>query len=64
MRTPDLRRTDDPDLVAAATATAERVWAGATARMTHVDPAAPVAAWALVHGLASLLIEGNVRPGP
>lgn len=64
MRAPDLLRTDDPDLVAAETAAGEQLRAGATARMVHVDPAAPVAAWALVHGLASLLLEGNVRPEP
>ncbi|WP_239160472.1 TetR/AcrR family transcriptional regulator [Virgisporangium ochraceum] len=62
MRAPDLLRTDDADLVAAETAAAEQLRAGANARMTRVDPAAPVAAWALVHGLASLLLEGNVRP--
>jgi hypothetical protein len=32
--------------------------------MRPVDHTAPIAAWALVHGLASLLLEGNVRLSP
>jgi len=64
MRAPDLLRNDDPDLVAARAEAGLHLRGGAATRMTTVDAAAPVAAWALVHGLASLLLEGNVRPGP
>jgi AcrR family transcriptional regulator len=65
MRAPDLLNLDDPDLDAARAEAGRQLRGGASARMADpADPAAPVAAWALVHGLASLLIEGNVRPGP
>lgn len=64
MRAPDLLHNDDPDLGAARAEAGLHLSGGASARMTTDDAAAPVAAWALVHGLASLLLEGNVRPGP
>ncbi len=62
MRAPDLLHTDDPDLVAARAESNRHLRESAAARMDPVDRTAPIAAWALVHGLASLLIEGNVRP--
>ena len=64
MRAPDLLHADDPDLTAARDDAGRQLSGGVTAGMHTVDAAAPVAAWALVHGLASLLLEGNVRPGP
>ena len=60
---PDLYRGDDPALAAAK----ERAWAalstpaGSTAEAIGGD-AGPVAlaAWSLMHGLATLLLTGNV----
>jgi AcrR family transcriptional regulator len=64
MRAPDLLHVDDPDLAAARDDAGRELGRGVTAGMHTVDAAAPVAAWALVHGLASLILEGNVQPGP
>lgn len=64
MRTPDLLDAADPEFVAAHAEAGAQLSRGVEAGMDHVDAAAPVAAWALVHGLASLLLEGNVQPAP
>jgi AcrR family transcriptional regulator len=64
MRTPDLLRLDDPDLVAARAGSDRELAQSVASRMSPVDPAAPIAAWSLVHGLASLLLEGNVKLPP
>jgi hypothetical protein len=68
MRAPDLLHVDDPHLAAARDDAGRELYGSVAARMHPVDSAseraAPIAAWALVHGLASLLLEGNVRPGP
>jgi AcrR family transcriptional regulator len=64
MRTPDLLRNDDADLTDAREAAGAHLREGATVRLTRPDAAGAIAAWALVHGLASLLLEGNVRPEP
>jgi AcrR family transcriptional regulator len=65
MRAVYLLDNDDPELHAARTRAGEQLRGGsATLGGTAADPATPVAAWALVHGLASLLLEGNVHPEP
>lgn len=57
MRAPDLLRADDPDLTAARARAGTQLRSGATG-----DRA--LAAWAMAHGLASLLLDGLVAPGP
>lgn len=57
MRAPDLLRTHDPELTAA------RGRAGAQLRSSSTGGRA-LAAWAMVHGLASLLLDGLVTPDP
>jgi AcrR family transcriptional regulator len=65
MRAPDLVHSDDPALDAARQRAGEQLRQGAAAKTGAVDdPARRLAAWALVHGLANLLLEGNVRPEP
>jgi AcrR family transcriptional regulator len=64
MRAPDLLHNDAPELTAARDDAGRHLNRSVAARMDPVDEAAPIAAWALVHGLASLILEGNVRPGP
>jgi len=65
---PDLYRTDDAELSEARTRAraALEVPAGATARAIGRDPGtAGLAAWALMHGLATLWLTGNVAdPDP
>jgi AcrR family transcriptional regulator len=64
MRAPYLLNTDDADLHAARESAGEQLRGGAATlgdADQPGDPATPLAAWALVHGLASLLLEGNVR---
>ena len=65
MRTPGLVHTDDPDLAT------PREHAAVLLRAGAADPAGAPAergrvlgAWSLVHGLAVLLQEGLVTPGP
>ena len=64
MRAPDLVHSDDPALVAA------RERAGVQLRHGTGDGSGPdnsshqLAAWALVHGLASLLLEGTIHVDP
>lgn len=63
---PDLYRTDDPALTAARTQAraALETPAGATARAMSGEAAtAGLAGWALMHGLATLWLTGNV-PNP
>lgn len=57
MRAPELCITRDPELLAARERAGEQLLrpAGGTAAL---------AAWALAHGLANLLLEGNVHPDP
>jgi AcrR family transcriptional regulator len=66
MYRPDLLRGDDPALVTARDATAALLYGpvGTVADMrAGEDPRAPaVAAWSLVHGLATLVLTGNL-PG-
>jgi AcrR family transcriptional regulator len=66
MYRPDLLRGDDPALVAAREASAALLYGpvGTVADMrAGEDPRAPaVAAWSLVHGLATLVLTGNL-PG-
>jgi AcrR family transcriptional regulator len=58
MRSPDLVRADDPELAEA------RGRAAAVLEGEGRDRDRRLAAWSLVHGLASLVLEGNVEPGP
>ncbi|GAA4700083.1 TetR/AcrR family transcriptional regulator [Pseudonocardia yuanmonensis] len=58
MRSPDLVRADDPELATA------RGRAAAVLEGEGRDRPQRLAAWSLVHGLASLVLEGNVDPGP
>lgn len=60
MRAPYLLDNDDADLVAARDSAGDQLRAGA-ATLPGGGPATPLAAWSLVHGLASLLLEGNIR---
>jgi AcrR family transcriptional regulator len=63
MRTPDLVHHDDASLVAARQRAREQLRKGAGATdAAGEDRGRRLAAWSLVHGLASLLLEGNVRP--
>ena len=64
MRAPDLLHVDDPELTAARARAGQQLRRGAAERHGSTDRAIPLAAWALVHGLASLLLEGNVKPEP
>jgi AcrR family transcriptional regulator len=67
MRAPGLARRDDPELVAAQERAGAHLRAGAAAfGSTASDDAATtaLAAWALVHGLSALLLEGAVAPPP
>jgi AcrR family transcriptional regulator len=58
---PDLYRHDDPDVVAAREAAAAVLYGGPRPQGDQLE--AGVAAWALVHGLAALWINGNLPPG-
>jgi AcrR family transcriptional regulator len=62
---PELYHRDDPDLVAARAATAELLYrpAGGVARARgRRRLEAGVAAWSLVHGVATLWLNGNLPP--
>ncbi|MFC4946804.1 TetR/AcrR family transcriptional regulator [Pseudonocardia sp. GCM10023141] len=67
MRAPGLVRHDDPDL-ATAQGRADTLLREGARRHTNpdaaADPATALAGWALVHGLAALLLEGAVAPEP
>jgi AcrR family transcriptional regulator len=64
MRTPDLLHSDDPALVAARERAGVQLHRGAGHGSGPGDTSRPLAAWALVHGLASLLLEGTIRIEP
>lgn len=64
MRTPDLLHSDDPELVAARERAGVQLERGAHHGSGQDDRSRRLAAWALVHGLASLLLEGNIRMEP
>ena len=63
MRAPYLLDHDDADLAAARDNAGEQLRGGA-ATLDGSGAATPLAAWAIVHGLASLLLEGNIRLEP
>ena len=63
---PELYHADDPEVVEARKAAGEMLY-GPVRRLSDDDPAfdtlrAGVAAWSLVHGLATLYINGNLPP--
>jgi AcrR family transcriptional regulator len=64
MRTPELLHNDDPALVAARERAGVQLHRGAGHGPGPHDSARRLAAWALVHGLAGLLLEGNIRMEP
>jgi AcrR family transcriptional regulator len=55
---PELLHTDDPELAVARDSAGGRLHTGAG------DPSRAVAAWSLVHGLATLLRQGAITPEP
>lgn len=62
---PDLYRADDPQLVAAKQAAARFLYgpaAAASGRRAGRGRDAGIAAWSLVHGFATLLLDGNLPP--
>ncbi len=61
---PDLLRTADPDLVAARARTTAALRDGARRRFGTADRVRALTAWSLVHGLATLVRDGAVAPGP
>src|SRR3712207_3481863 len=61
MRAPDLLHRDDPALVAARERAGVQLRHGASDGSGADDRSRRLAAWALVHGLAGLLLEGNIR---
>jgi AcrR family transcriptional regulator len=63
MRAPYLLDNDDADLAAARDSAGEQLRGGAE-ELAGSGAATPLAAWSLVHGLASLLLEGNIRLEP
>jgi AcrR family transcriptional regulator len=64
MRMPDLLHSDDPALVASRERAGAQLNHGAGGGSGPGDSSRRLAAWALVHGLASLLLEGNIRMEP
>jgi len=66
---PDLLDSQDPELVRASAASASMLY-GPVASVTSVDGDAAArriagtAAWALVHGIATLWLQGSLRGGP
>jgi AcrR family transcriptional regulator len=64
MRTPELLHGDDAALVAARDRAGEQLRHGAGDGGGPDDNSRRLAAWALVHGLANLLLEGNIRLEP
>jgi AcrR family transcriptional regulator len=59
---PELLRTDDPDLAAARAAAGEQLQAGARSASGRPggDTNLAIAGWALVHGIATLWLAGNL----
>jgi len=64
MRAPYLLDVDDAELASARDSAGEQLRAGAATLGGNGAAATPLAAWSLVHGLASLLLEGNIRLAP
>jgi len=67
MRAPGLVRGYDPALVAAQQRAGDQLRSGARRHpdaAAAADPTTALAGWALVHGLAALLLEGAVAPEP
>jgi AcrR family transcriptional regulator len=58
---PDLYDPDDPDLVAARSASGAALY-GPAATVSDAPLEAGIAAWSLVHGLATLGLAGNLPP--
>lgn len=59
---PDLYRGDAPEVVAARSRTTALLHDGARAAFGQDDHVPALAAWSLVHGLATLVRDGAVRP--
>jgi hypothetical protein len=61
---PELYRTDDPEVAAARQAARALLYGPVTGRAEPRagDLPAAVAAWSLVHGLATLWLDGNLPP--
>ena len=55
----DLLDNDDPELTAARAAARTQLHAGVGA-LSDANPLAPVAAWSLAHGFATLRLDGNL----
>ncbi|MEV7908526.1 TetR/AcrR family transcriptional regulator [Streptomyces anulatus] len=64
MRVPDLLNSRDPDFVAARDRAWHQLLSSTTMPDGSTDWTAAIAMWAMMHGLASLLVEGNVQPEP
>jgi AcrR family transcriptional regulator len=64
MRAPYLLGGDDAELAAARESAGTQLRAGAGTLAGGGGVTTPLAAWSLVHGLASLLLEGNIRLEP
>lgn len=67
MRAPGLTRADDPELLAAKKRAADELTAGArrhSVAAAAADDTTALAGWALVHGLAALIVEGTITPTP
>jgi AcrR family transcriptional regulator len=65
MRVPGLVRAEDPELAAAQARAAEQLHTGAARHSdaaAAADPLTAVAGWAMVHGLAALIVEGSIVP--
>ena len=60
MYQPRLHRADDPELLAVKRDAAELLYG--TREADHAQTAAGVAAWSIVHGLATLWLNGNLPP--
>ncbi len=63
IRAPDLLNTRDPDFVAARERAGHQLLHGTAQQLGSTDRTSAIAVWALMHGLASLILEGNIRPG-
>lgn len=60
----DLLRPADPDLVTARARTTTALRDGARRRFGTADRVRALTAWSLVHGLATLVRDGAITPGP
>ena len=57
---PELLRRDDPALLEASRRSSRHLLAGTAAAQSADGEAAMIGAWSLVHGLATLLLDGNI----